>query len=1366
MRLCGGKGCGVLLEGLALLNGKTFGSVHLRMKRVFHISARVLKTILFVVVIFVLIVAIFLNSNYFDSVIKNLIQNKLGKAINRTVTVDFVDFNPFFLDVTLKNFVIGNDARGPMNVPFFAAQEIYARVSWKYLLAGKVRVSQVRLKTPELHVFFYKGGGNNWPVSQSPPKKKKGGGLNLIVEHVDCDSMVIVMNHLRIPLSFSVDQLEAFAEYDFNQKNYYANTNFKNGYLKIMNYEFWKFDMKADYRVIGDRVSFERLFLLSNKSKFYMAGEMYNLKHPFFDMHFHSRIDLTQTKQMFHLSPEMSGTGTYKAVYKGTFETFRMQGSGDFKNFVFYSLPIDGATFDLDMTENWLDVTNIHAKMFDGSYGGTFSIAPLKGTSVFKTAGQWKDWDGLKLGKLIRMNDMIMPIKGSGSANLEWREGGFKDLTGPIQFKIEPYQLPALDLVVSAERTMFKKELLANKFVVPFYNETSFRFGNRQLQNVQSHLKTPYTTTDFNGTINLSGEADLNVVAHTEKIPEVDLLFHYLQAYFENRPASEKEFWEVIGSADFDGKLTETVWSPFQPRLSGSMVGKNTFYHGVWTDHLRADVDFYKKLIEVRDSDLYFGKAWGKAQAKFFLEDKEHHVASGLDLTATVHELPATVISHAFLMELPIHGAVNSTLALKGPFGALEGRADFEAFDGDMWGQKWDRGKGTVLFLADSLGLREITAYTGDGYAQASGDLVYDSDDYNVEFHARNLPLEQIEAFKQLGLQLTGVGDVDGNGGGSFDKPRLSAEARIKNLVYEGELYGDVSGKVALNLGKIDVSATGVARGIPSTVTGEINLDGKVPFHGEFDIQKFPLEILTHTYSPETTDITGLVGGKFSLSGTLNPANVSDMSGFLDVIQIDLKGLKLKEVHPAAIKLSNDVIEISDGQYTGDYTSVSLSGKIYPRDNVRLDLTLKSEIGLELLSSWDSSITAHGTTRANIAIAGTIHEPALTGILEIKDGFFRHYSFPNSLSDISALITFKNRNISLQSLSANSSGGKLTAGGTATLKGYSFSSYRFDIFADQIRVNYPVGLKSTVSGELHLQTNQEASYLVGDINMLQGLYTESFEATPDVFGTARVPTFAGLAGAVSTSGDIKLDVHIHSDENLMVKNNFANIQSSANCDLIGTFDDPVLIGRLEVRKGTITFQNHDYNVVRGSLDLRNPYRTEPYLNFVADTKIREYTITLNFNGTFERIFHQLTSDPPLPKDDIYALLGVGRTQHELQGAGATDAQTLFIGEEISRFITSPITSPFEKGFRKAFGLQKFTIDPVYIQSSQVAAARLTLQKDVSTDFTVTYSTNLFTGNQQQLILLNYQLTDQVQVTASRDELSRYGVDLLVTKTFE
>lgn len=1334
------------------------------MKRVFHFSAKVLKTILIAIVVIIVGVAIFLNSNFFDSYIRDLIQTKLGKAIDRKITVESVDFNPFFLDVTLKKFVIGNDPRSPEK-PFFAADEIYANVSWRYALAGKVRITEVRLKNPALNISFYKPNGNNWPSRKSTTKKKKG--LDIIVQRVDCQDMMITYDNLRIPLTFSVEQLEALSEYDTKQKNYAATTNFKNGYLKIMNFEFWKFDLNAAYRVIGDRVSFEKLDFLSDKSKFYMTGDMYNLKHPFFDMTFHSRIDLTQTRQMFHFGPQMAGGGAFKAVYKGTFESFRMQGHGDFKKFSFFQLPIDQATFDLDMTDNWLDVSNIQAKMFDGGYKGTFSVAPLKGTSIFKAKGDWKDWDGYKLCKLIRMDDMAFPIKGSGSADIEWPESGIKNLTGTMHFVAEPYQKAPVDLTLAAEKSQFPPELFRNRFVLPFYNETSFRFGDHKLQDIKSHLETPYTSAEIQGTIDFSGEANLDVTSHTDRIPEIDLMFHYLQAYFGNEPVRNMTFWGVTGSADFNGKLTKTVWSPFQPQLTGNVISRNAFFHGVGIERADADVNFYRKLIEVYDSNLWLGPATGKVQAKFYLEDKENRVPEGLDLTATVQNLPAPVISHAFRMELPIHGSVNATLSLKGPFGSLEGRSDFEAFRGDMWGQKWDRATGTVLFLDDSLGLRNITAYLGEGVAQASGDLVYENDDYSIEYTGTNLPLDRIDAFHDLDLAITGTANVSGSGSGSFTNPRLQADAKISNLTYDGNLYGDVDSRVSMQSGKIQVAATGITRGITSTVSGEVNLDGKVPFHADFDIQKFPLEIITHAYSPETSSMTGLVGGKFALQGTLYPANVENMNGTIDLIELNLKGVKLHQAHPSSVTLSNNVINIEDGEFVGDHISVHLAGKIYPQQHARLDLTLKSSVDLAILTDWNKDITAHGQTTSNITIGGTLQQPTLTGIMEIKDGFFRHFSFPNSLTDISALVTFKNRNIALQSLSALSSGGKLTAGGTATLKGYSFSQYRFDVYPDKIRVHYPEGLRSTVSGELHLQTQNNVSYLVGDLNILQGLYTRSFEETPDVFGSASVPTFAGLAGAPA-GGDINLNIHIHSEGSLFVKNNFANIQSSANANLIGTMNDPVLIGRMEVLKGTITFQDRDYTVVRGSLDLNNPYRTEPYLNFVAQTQVREYVITLNFNGTFDRIYHELSSDPPLPKDDLYALLGVGRTPREIQGTGTTDAQTLFIGQEISRFIASPLTSPLERGFKRALGLQKFTIDPVYLQtsSSQVATARITLQKDISSDFSILYSTNVFTADQEDLILLNYRLSDHVQVTASKDELSRYGVDILVTKTFE
>src|SRR5262249_23780671 len=245
-----------------------------------------------------------------------------------------------------------------------------------------------------------------------------------------------------------------------------------------------------------------------------------------------------------------------------------------------------------------------------------------------------------------------------------------------------------------------------------------------------------------------------------------------------------------------------------------------------------------------------------------------------------------------------------------------------------------------------------------------------------------------------------------------------------------------------------------------------------------------PLELLSRTYSPETQGIAGLIGGRFNVSGNLNPADIQQLQGDLDVMELDVLGVKLHQTHPTPILLSNDVVQINEGAFEVDNVSVSINGTIHPKDRGRLDLTLKTNISLEILSTLSSDITAHGTSTSNISIQGTFAQPSLTGVLEIKDGFFRHYSFPNSLTDISAILTFQDRSISLQSLKAGSSGGTITAGGSGILKGHALSDYRLDVYADKIRLQYPEGLRSTITGELHLQSEKETAYLVGDLNIV------------------------------------------------------------------------------------------------------------------------------------------------------------------------------------------------------------------------------------------------------------------------------------------
>ena len=1328
------------------------------MKRLLHFSAKTLKIVFLSAFFLILAVVIFLNSNFFDSYVRTQIQTRLAKAVKREMRVESVAFNPFRLDVKLKNFWMANDPRTP-DIPFFTADEVYARVSWQKLLSGQIVVSEVRLVRPMLSIFMYekhRGGGNNWPKIE---RKTTGKSRTRVeISKVDIDNMTVVFEQRRVPISFRTRDLEAFVEYDPLQRNHYVTTNFKDGLLKITNFEIFQFDMDAIYRIAGGKILFQKLHFLSPRTKFFMAGEMSNLKDPLFDMKFRSIINLEQAKQMFRFGPQMAGTGRFRAHFKGTFGKFRMLGSGNFHDFTFYTLPIQAARFDLDMNENNLKVNNIHADMFKGQYTGNFGIAPLKGRSIYRTDAVLKNWDGVALGDFVKMRNIVMPVLASGKVALRWAEGGTRDMTGNFHLQMEPKHGAPYDLAQQAEATKFENALYGRTYYLPFSGDALFEIGGRKIRNLVSHFQTTYTTIEADGTIDFSGQADLNVRTSTKKIPEMDLLFHHLQSYFRGTPASLQKFWGVLGTADFAGKLDGTVWSPFRPRITGEVLASNVFYHGVPLDTVRGDVQFHDKLIEIFDSEMTVNGATGKAQASFFLEDKNRGTPDAMDLKGSVTNFPANRIANAFNMELPVSARVNATIELKGPFENLEGRSDFEALDAVAWGEQIERTTGTVLFFEDSLGLRNVTAYIDGGQAQASGDLVYETDNYNVQFTAEKIPIERLNILKSRGFEMKGVGSAEGSGSGTFQDPQLNGIIKIENLTYREEFYGDVSATVNLEPSELTLAATGFAHGAESSVRATAKLDGNIPFQSEFDIQKFPLEIFTRSYAPETKDLTGLVGGRFKMDGFLRPAAVQNISGFLDLLQINFSKLRLTQKGPIDVRLDNDVIQIRNAVLTGEGTEISINGNIFPKENGRLALELSAIAGLHVLSQWDSSIDATGTSTTKIAITGTLKEPSLTGALEIQEGSFRHDSFPNSLTEIRSLVTFKNRSVTLQSFQAESSGGKLTAGGSALLKGYAFENFRFDVYVDRVRIHYPEGLRSTVSGELHLQKEKLASYLTGDINVLQGIYVRSFEESPSVFRYSRVPGFVAPVGAFD---EVRLNIHLEADNSLLVRNNFADMQTSANLNIIGTINDPVITGRVEVESGEIIFRNRDYRIVRGSLDFSNPYRTEPQLNFVAETRIREYQINLTFTGTFDRIYHDITSDPPLPRDDLYALLGAGGTQRETQGIGIS---TMLL-EEGAGIVAAPLASPIERGFRKAFGLQRFHIDPTYVQSRDVATARITLEKDISSDFSVTISTNLFTAA-EEIILLQYQLTQEIRITASKDEQARYGVDVLVTKTFE
>src|SRR5262249_28427498 len=140
---------------------------------------------------------------------------------------------------------------------------------------------------------------------------------------------------------------------------------------------------------------------------------------------------------------------------------------------------------------------------------------------------------------------------------------------------------------------------------------------------------------------------------------------------------------------------------------------------------------------------------------------------------------------------------------------------------------------------------------------------------------------------------------------------------------------------------------------------------------------------------------------------------------------------------------------------------------------------------------------------------------------------------------------------------------------------------------------------------------------------------------------------------------LRFDVEVRIPSTLRVENNLARLVASADLQLRGTYDHPLLFGRAEVNRGEVTFEGRRYLVTRGNIDFTNPTKIDPFRGDEGETRVRApgqtYHVPVRGLGTVTRLQPELSSDPPLPAADVLALL-FSDVQQRKNGPGPGDPE--------------------------------------------------------------------------------------------------------------
>jgi len=231
----------------------------------------------------------------------------------------------------------------------------------------------------------------------------------------------------------------------------------------------------------------------------------------------------------------------------------------------------------------------------------------------------------------------------------------------------------------------------------------------------------------------------------------------------------------------------------------------------------------------------------------------------------------------------------------------------------------------------------------------------------------------------------------------------------------------------------------------------------------------------------------------------------------------------------------------------------------------------------------------------------------------------------------------------------------------------------------------------------------------------------------------------------------------------------AELEADANLRVRGTWEHPILLGHIHVLSGDLYFHGNRYRVARGDLNFARPLNIDPDINIEATTTIQQYEITLNFSGPASKLNLSYRSDPPLPGNDIVTLLTLGQTSSEAEvragGTGASQSP----GSGASAILSEAISSQLGGRLERLFGITKLRVDPGIAGvgstgSEQSAAARVTVEQQVTRNLTITYVSNV-SSTQQQVIQVEYNVNRNVSIVALRDQNGTFGIDFKIKKRF-
>lgn len=648
-----------------------------------------------------------------------------------------------------------------------------------------------------------------------------------------------------------------------------------------------------------------------------------------------------------------------------------------------------------------------------------------------------------------------------------------------------------------------------------------------------------------------------------------------------------------------------------------------------------------------------------------------------------------------------------------------------------------------------------------------------------VEGEAEILRSDFTGKFKVKDPSMEGDIDLLSNQEGLKAAIRLNegdVEKILPSLNIHFPLYGRASGNFRVKLKEENLRLDGeftsplmkISTQILEDVKGRLGWDGNVLTFPELQFRAYGGSVKGYSqigFRAQEFDLD-IVGEGLDLT-SLSPSLEGNLSfelkggGLFDQDTASGK-FGIKDFHISPFQKSDVKGEMKVG-FSQEKLLLDIEGNFFPGENkffVSLGLPFGQGFtanirgvfqNLDLLLPWSG---AKGQINYLAELNGTKASPRLKGIIDFKGSVLPFPKFAHAFRDYSGLIFVENNNLSLRSFKGVLGGGDTWGSGRLRVGRQGIEYVNLEMEGKDLLLSPLERTRILADGSLSLVKDSQRFVLEGDFDVHRLSWRRELN---EKFVFSSSPYYQSQTEP-GIFDDLTLNIRLQAKENSLMENSLGKIEGKFDLTVTGNVKAPILTGDIEALGGNVYFQDRKFRILRARVSFINPLVIEPYLEFEGETYVKDYHVTFSLNGLLDSLKPEFRSSPPLPPEDVLALLAMGEAfKRTYSYEKSTQLST-------ASLLSFQLAEEAIKRAEKLFRIDRFRIDPFVMESSAETTARLTVGKMISRNFTLLYSTNLST-QREELVRLEWELTDDLSVVGIRNEQGRLSLDVKIHKRF-